>query len=160
MRCYWRLRSMRLCGMSFARPIPPSATHCWPSRINAIEAPLRTSALSRLCTNSKGAVDLLQPAISGSETVQPVPRSRPILRALGRRQLGWMGLASGRRAPTPHLARNNNWENSSATGSILEQPALERVPLPLHSHSELEGIAPRLLSSTAWSRAHRIGVFQ
>jgi Protein of unknown function (DUF992) len=28
---------------------------------------------------------------------------------------------------TPHLARNNNWENSSATGSILEQPALERV---------------------------------
>ena len=30
----------------------------------------------------KRAVDLLQPVIPGSETVQPVPRSRPVLRVI------------------------------------------------------------------------------
>jgi hypothetical protein len=37
------------------------------------------------------------------------------------------GAGSRAKGATPHLARNNNWENPFATGSIREQPALERV---------------------------------
>ena len=63
-----RLPSMRLYGMSFARPMPPSAAACLPSRISAIGARPPTSALCRPCTNSRG------PLICSSPLSRPLKR--------------------------------------------------------------------------------------
>jgi hypothetical protein len=65
------LHSMRLYGTSFGKQMPPSAAPCSPSRISAIEARLRTSALCRHCTNSSG------PLICSSPLSRPVKRCSP-----------------------------------------------------------------------------------
>jgi len=56
-----RLHSTKLYGTSFARPMPRSAVHCLPSPISVIGARLRTSALCRLCTNSRGLLICFSP---------------------------------------------------------------------------------------------------
>jgi hypothetical protein len=51
-----RLRSMRLYGMSFGRPMLLNAAHCLPSPVSATGARRRTSALCRRYMNSTSSL--------------------------------------------------------------------------------------------------------
>src|ERR1700737_1247010 len=69
---YSRPHSMKLYGMSFGKLMPPNAAPSLPSPISPVQA------LAEL----KRAIDLLDPVIAGPETVQALPRSRPVLRVI------------------------------------------------------------------------------